>query len=189
MSEIKYEMLSQEDREEIEQEYYDVVVREFRGDRIEEGFYKYNVQLQDISFVTAMTDEEINQSAKYALDLMEELKAMNNDGMDTATFNEIYLKVGDSPSDVMDMIKVWNEFRSDNLIRLIWEIDNVTRVGGAYAALIANPGLINAIIVVYEKLVDNFDDEDLYVFAGYFLMRAIMRMHSEEVDKEEVEGE
>lgn len=47
--------------------------------------------------------------------------------------------------------------------------------------LISNPGLISAICAVYERLVDQFDDEDLYAESCFLLLRAIMRMHSEEV--------
>lgn len=70
---------------------------------------------------------------------------------------------------------------SEEVVKIICEIDVVRRVGGAYAMLISNSGLKSAIYVVYEVLVDKFDDENLYRQSAYFMLRAIMRMHSEEV--------
>ena len=72
--------------------------------------------------------------------------------------------------------------------KLIAETDKVRRVGGAYAILLANPGLIGAICAAYEQLVDRFGEEEMYGLSGYFILRAIMRMYSNECE-EEIEEE
>lgn len=70
------------------------------------------------------------------------------------------------------------------MVKLIAQIDTTRRVGGAYAILISNPGLIGAICAVYEQLVDRFDDDEMYDLSGYFLLRAIMKMNSNEYKEE-----
>lgn len=74
---------------------------------------------------------------------------------------------------------IWNKIKTDHIHKLLTEIDKVQRVGGSWAVLFANPCLIDAICAVYERLVDQFDDEELFALSGYFLLRAIMRMHSD----------
>jgi len=70
------------------------------------------------------------------------------------------------------------------MAKLFAQIDMTRRVGGAYAIILANPGLISAICAVYEQLVDRFEDEEMYDLSGYFLLRAIMKMNSNECDDE-----
>ena len=41
--------------------------------------------------------------------------------------------------------------------------------------------LVSAIYAVYDKMADAFDDDKLYLISAYFLMRAVMRMHSHDV--------
>ena len=61
------------------------------------------------------------------------------------------------------------------------ECECVQRVGGAWAMILARPMLINAICAVYEQLVDKFDDDEMYLISGFFLLRAIMKMRGEDV--------
>ena len=71
---VKYEKISETKRNEIQNELFNTVVDCFRKEKLEDGFYKYEVPLQEIRFVTAMTDEELKDSAQLTIDLMEELK-------------------------------------------------------------------------------------------------------------------
>ena len=56
---MKFEKISQEDRAKLERVIYKTVVEEFRTEKIKENYYKYSVKLQDIIFVTDMTDDEL----------------------------------------------------------------------------------------------------------------------------------
>ncbi len=83
--------------------------------------------------------------------------------------------------DIIRQLAIWNEICSERMNEIIAKIDVVRRVGGAYAMLISNPCLKSAIYAVYERLVDNFEDEKLYCQSAYFLVCAVMRMHSDEI--------
>ena len=67
---------------------------------------------------------------------------------------------------------------------ILHKVANMRRVGGAYWMLLSRPGLISAIYAVYDRIVDNFDDENIYIQSIYFLLRAIMKVRSEEIDKD-----
>lgn len=178
-----YAKISNEIRKQIEMEFYTSIIRDFRRDEVEENFYKYEVILQDIKFITYMSDEELRLSAGLAIDLLEELKRINNSGINRQVFEQIVKeKEEEKESDVLQVIGIWNRISTEKMAELFAKIDKVTRVGGAWAMLIANPGLISAICAVYERLVDQFDNEELYELGGYFLLRAIMKMHSSEVE-------
>ena len=176
----KYVKISDEVRKKMVAEFQESVKTEFRKDRIKDDLYKYEVVLQDIYFVTYMTDEEVKLSAQFTIDLLEELKEINNSGIDKKKFEQL-IETEEENNEVMRTIKIWNIISTDRMHKLLAEIDRARRVGGAWALLIANPGLINAIWSIYEQIVDKFDDMELYEISGFFLLRAIMKMHSDEI--------
>lgn len=61
---------------------YCCAVREFRQEEVEPGYHKYEVVLQIYKFITYMTEEKLKQSAKLTIDLVEEMKKVNNNGME-----------------------------------------------------------------------------------------------------------
>ena len=181
---VKYEKISETKGNEIQNELFNTVVDCFRKEKLEDGFYKYEVPLQEIRFVTAMTDEELKDSARLTIDLMEELKNINNNGFDKAAFEKVDQDSKNLENKVAQVLRIWNLMSTDELICIMYEIDSVRRVGGAWAMFISNPGLISAVVSVYDVLVDHFDDEELYVTCSYFLYRAVMKMHSNEIEHE-----
>lgn len=181
---VKYEKISETERNEMQDELFNTVVDCFRKERLEDGFYKYEVPFQDIQFVTAMTDKELKDCARLTIDLMEELKNINNNGLDKTAFEKVEQHSENLGNKVAQVLKIWNTMSTDELIRIMNEIDFVRRVGGAWAMFISNPGLISAIVSVYDVLVDHFDDEELYITCSYFLYRAVMKMHSNEIENE-----
>lgn len=177
----KFEAISTEARKEIEEAFYKSIIEEFRKEMIEEFYYRYEVVVHDTVFQTYMTDDELKKSIELTLDLIEELKEINNNGIDRKTLDKIEESINDS-NRVSRTMAVYHEFCSDKMHLIIAELDVVRRVGGAYAMLIANPVLISGIYAVYDRLVDNFDDENLYLQSAYFLLRAVMKMHSDELN-------
>ena len=63
----KYVKISDEVRKKMVAEFQESVKTEFRKDRIKDDLYKYEVVLQDIYFVTYMTDEEMKLSAQFTI--------------------------------------------------------------------------------------------------------------------------
>lgn len=121
----QYEKINDEFRSELEKNLQTAIVEQCRKEALEEHFYKYEVQLQNIRFVTYMSDEELESSVKMTIALLEEMKVINNDGMEE------------------------QEFRK-----------RVTEIEEA-------------------------NEDELYCQSAFFLLRAIMRMHSEEIKEDQ----
>ena len=181
----KYSRISDAERRQLGEEWCGCVVNDFRKEMVENDFYKYEVVLQNIRFITYMTDDDLRLSAGFAVDLLEELKNLNNNGLNRKVYEQILKEIEqEEESYVFRVIRVWNRISTEELAKLIAKIDRMRRVGGAYAMLLANPVLISAICAVYEKLVDRFEDEEMYELSGYFLLRTIMKMNSNECEEE-----
>ncbi len=127
--------------------------------------------------------EELEKSIELTIDLLEEMKKLNNGGMDAQVLKEKVASIETQHQDeLMRQFVIWDEIWNERIYEIIGKLDEVRRVGGAYALLISNPCLKSTIYAVYERLVDNFEDEILYCQSAYFLVRAVMRMHSEKVE-------
>ena len=178
----KYEKLNDEFRNELENDLQIAIVEQCQKEEMEEHFYKYEVQLQNIRFITYMSDEELELSIKMTIDLLEEMKEINNEGLCEQELRKRVADIEENNEDkLMRDLHTWNILCSEKITDLIKKLDVVRRVGGAYAMLISNPCLKSGIYVVYERLVDNFNDVELYCQSAFFLLRVIMRMHSEDV--------
>ena len=104
----KYEKISMEERMQVEKELYESVVEQFRRELIEGGFYKYEAILQDFKFNTIMTDEELQESAKLTVNVLEELKEINNNGMDRASWERLVKAVNaEEESHVLQVMEIW----------------------------------------------------------------------------------
>jgi len=181
----QYGTISVKLRKEIEENLKTTLIEQFQKEMVEANFYKYEVQLQSIKFVAYMSNEELEKSIELTIDLLEEMKKVNNGGLNMQILKEKVMSIETQYQDeLMSQIVVWNIICNERIHEIIGEIDVVRRVGGAYAMLVSNPCLKSAIYAVYDRLVDNFDDEELYCQSAYFLARAIMRMHSNELESD-----
>lgn len=176
---MKFKKISKKAREKLEKIIYKTIVEEFRTEKIKESYYQYSIKLQDTIFVTDMTDDELKESINIACDVMEELKKINNEGMDKKKLKEIQDK--EYTDELFETLDIWNAIATEHLKELLNRADVVQRVAGAWAAIIANPVVISAITIVYEIQVDKFDDEELYAQGAYFVTRAIMKMRGTEI--------
>lgn len=176
---MKFEKISKKAREKLEKIIYKTIVEEFRTEKIKESYYQYSIKLQDTIFVTDMTDDELKESINIACDVMEELKKINNEGIDKKKLKEIQDK--EYTDELFETLDIWNAIATEHLKELLNRADVVQRVAGAWAAIIANPVVISAITIVYEIQVDKFDDEELYAQGAYFVTRAIMKMRGTEI--------
>jgi len=177
----KYAPIEDAVREKYVAEYQQAVVDQFRQEMIEEGFYLYKVVIQDVAFITSITDDELKRTAQLAIDILEELKEINNSGKDRKWYEQFVETEREKNDEIREMFELWNELKTDRLHLLIAECESVQRVGGAWALIIAGPLIINAICAVYEQIVDRFDDTKMYLICGFFLLRAIMKMRGDEV--------
>ena len=182
----KFQKIGDEERGDLKDIILMAHERDCTIEKIDGEMYKYVVTLQYINFVTYMTEDEVEMSVEKAIDLMEEMKEINNGGLDRKKFTELLDRLNKEydNNEALVLLRLWKEIASDRLNEIVSEIDELRRVGGAYAMLVSNPCLESAIRAVYERMVDNFDDDGLYNKALYFLFRAVLRVHSEEIKKE-----
>lgn len=184
---MDFEKIEDAERERLEKLLYDATIEEYRKAKISDGYYQYKVILQNREFLTDMTDHELRDTVHLAVDVMEELKDINNNGLNEEKF-ETYLKEVGADSgkgwELMQVLKMWQFLATEQIQKIIVEVDKAQRVGGAWAMLIANPQLHSAILSVYKIIVDNFDDQKLYYHSTEFLIRAMMNMHGETCDED-----
>lgn len=162
-------------------------IAEFRKEQIAESCYKYDVKIKDVNFATEMTDNDIMESARLSVEIMEELKRINYEGLGRKALDDIVeesksLSDGD---DAMLALIVYKKICTERLEELIEELDKMRHVDGIQAMMFSNPALYSAIYSVYDMTVDKFDDEKLYFLGAYFIMRAVMHMNSREYFSEE----
>lgn len=184
---MAFEKIEDADRERLEKLLYKSTIDGYRKTKISDEYYQYEVILQKRKFITDMTDKELKDTVHLAIDLMEELKDINNNGLNEERFED-YLKEVSADSgkgwELMQVLKMWEFLATEQMKEIIAEVDKAQRVGGAWAMLIANPQLHSAILSVYKIIVDNFDDQKLYYHSTEFLIRAMMNMHGETCDED-----
>lgn len=180
---MKFKMLEKEERENLEKNFYEIITKKFQKEKIAENYHWYELTLQDIKFKTDMTDHELEQSITVALDMMEELKRINNMGIGCKELKKLQSKGNED--ELIQLLDIWRSIRTEELQELLRKADQIQRVGGAWAALISNPVVISAIEIVFETQVDKFDDWKLYVECTYFLLRSILKMHGREYEEKD----
>ena len=161
---------------------------DFPGEKLENGDAIYDVEVQGTTFTCCYSDDEIKAMIGYSVDILEELRKINDDGFDRKSRNKFIKERGKLFRDDEDLneffrvSELYNKYKTDRLSRIIDEkIPDTCRVGGAWWMILARPTIISTLDAVYEVIVDKFDDEELYISSCYFVLRVIMHSHS--VDK------
>lgn len=180
-----YAKISDEERNDVENILFSTVKEHLQVEEGTDGYCKYVVQLQNVKFETFMTNEELRKSISLTVDILEEMKSINNNGINKECLKKLEQKISSEhkfkEDSGLNSLFIWNEIESDRVKEIVIELNQVRRVGGAYALILANPCLRSALYSVFNRLVDCFDDDNLYLKSGYFLLRAIMKMHSTEI--------
>lgn len=162
----------------------------FMVDEGYDGMQKYTVLLQDLKFDLFMSKEEVLENITYAVDIIEKMKDVCNNGWNRERFEEL-LKKNDVVTktayrdDCMRFVKVWTSFDTEPFMDIIYEIDCMYRLSGLTAMLVKNPLIQESILAVYEVIVDKFDDADLYDIVVNFMTRSIMRLGAGKVETNE----
>lgn len=186
---VRYESVTEKEKAELKELLLRNIDGQFQVERYEESginWTKYKVTLQNIVFETDYTDDEMEQIADIAVDLLEEMKQINNSGVGQEKYIELHEKSGYAGEDsflakISSMLQFFKASMTDEFAEILEvRVTKTCRVGGAYWMLLARPELLSAIDAVYEKIADHFDDEELYLNSLYFLFRSIMRVHSVE---------
>ena len=179
------EVLDTRDRE-VVVELKDEIVRRIFNDTISYIEKKekniYEVYARNLHFVCCYTDDEIEQIAELCLDLLEELRRINEDGYTKAEMEKAEEQAEKEKIDILDPIRIYNTFKTPKTEDIICMLGVITRVGGAYYMLLSRPGFIGGIYSVFKAIIDKSDDAELYFTALYMLIRVAMHMHCNEID-------
>ena len=138
---------------------------------------KYDVTVQNNCFSCHYTDEQMGSIASMCLELIKELKRINEGGYTRENLEEA---IAENEEDIFQVIHAYNSFSTDRMEEIVSQLGDVTRVGGAYYMLISKPGFIQGIYVVFKASIDRMDDIQTIFDSLYMLIRLAMRMCSEE---------
>lgn len=149
-------------------------------------FKKYHVTQQNICFETYLTDDELKRTVEAAIDIVEELIRINEEGLNKESFESAWnnFKEKDKYSNnLAQVLFVKKYFYTEKIRQIQNELSEIRNVGGAYEMLVSNPLVDQTIFVVYAAAVDSWEDNNLELSSIYFLIRTIMRMNSEDLNE------
>ena len=137
-----YQAITEEDRTELVTALYNQVLKDSWDERKEKNgeYLVCYCKIQDAAFTTKMTENEIKTSARLTIDILEELKNINNTGLNKEKFNTLLKQYTTENAEITSYLGIWDEvFRTEKIQLIFSEIDRIKQVGGAYAAILAHP--------------------------------------------------
>ena len=186
-----FEKINLESRAKMEKLLYETIVETARTREQKGEFYEFIVTIEDVRFRTYLSDQELREAITCSIDLLEELKAINNGGLDSVHFDKLkeekrkeMEELDEEECDIYLGLEVVNSMYTEKIREIKVRIARICRVGGAWYALICSPLMDNIIYVIYEQMVDRFDDEKLYIESVYFILRGVMKIRSEDLPVE-----
>lgn len=144
--------------------------------RIKKDGDKYDVTIQNIHFSCNYTDEQMGSIASLCLELIKELKQINEGGYTREKLEEA---IAEDEEGIIQAVHAYNSFRTDRVEEIVSQLGDITRVDGAYYMLVSRPGFIQGIYVVFDAAIDGMEDEQTIFDALYMLIRLAMRMNGE----------
>lgn len=142
----------------------------------------YEVYARNLHFVCYYTDDEIERIAEQCLELLEELRRINEEGYTKTEMEKVEEQVQKEKMDFLNPVRVYNSFYTQKTDDIIYRLGEITRVGGAYYMILSRPTFITGIYSVFNAIIDKFDDAELYFSSLYMLIRVAMHMHCKEID-------
>lgn len=141
----------------------------------------YDVTAVNLHFTCSYSDDEIKKIASLCLDLLEELRRINEDGYTKEDLNQVK-NLKDDDTQLLGNIRIYNSFKTEKIEDIILDLGDVTRVDGAYYMVISKPAFIQGINVVFSFIIDNFENAEAYFSALFMLIRCAMHMHGDEIE-------
>lgn len=194
-----FDKIGEIERQELEAKLYKDMVEDYRQDNVRDDYYEFIFPLQKNTYKTVMSDSELKEAIVCAIDLLEEMKKLNNEGLTKEVFEEKIRKIDEGiKSEDKDFTEIYSRMlyskiiSNDRIIEIKSKIAQVCRVGGAYWMLMSLPVLNDSLYVIYEVVVDSFDgyieETPLYEVCAFMLLRCIMSLHSQEIKTEDEEN-
>ena len=143
------------------------------------GCYRYVVRLMGQKFAVHMSDEELANAIDYAIDILEEMKNINNAGMHKREFEALVAEMkGKTMEKLLSVLNTREKIATEKMEKLVIQIEEFRKVNDLCAIFITRPVFGNELLWLYSTLVDRFDDAKWYLEGGFFLLCAIMKINS-----------
>ncbi|WP_026492876.1 hypothetical protein [Butyrivibrio sp. XPD2002] len=164
--------------ENCDEELLERIKSDFGKEELENGMY-YEVVLQDNRFACAYTDNEMKNIISTCIKIIKELINIHDSGYSRENFDQTSNANNDEENLLKPIFSVYLEIQTPVLRALIDELAGYTRTGGAYFMLISAPCLISTIYGVFDVMLNDYDDKDIWFSCLYFLIRGAMKMNSQ----------
>ncbi|WP_044914168.1 hypothetical protein [Butyrivibrio sp. WCE2006] len=171
--------------EDYDDELLERIKADFGKEELEGGMY-YEVVLQDNRFSCAYTDKEMRSIISTCIKIIKELINIHDSGYSREQFDQTHEENNDEENPLKPIYSVYLEIQTPALRKLIDEMACYTRTDGAFFMLIAAPCLISTIYSVFDVMLNDYDDEDIWFSCLYFLIRGAMKMHSQSLSSKDV---
>lgn len=164
----KIELISTVKRNNYIKSSVEKIKEDFQTEIKENGINTYEFPVFHDAYRAYMTDEQLDKTVEYAIDIIEELKKQNMNGLTGNVFEE---KVKQADNSIVSYQICLNA----EIESIVHEIDKMFLLDPAASEIIVNQELYSVIFAIYKQLVDKFDVE-MYQHALDLLIRGIMRM-------------
>ncbi len=148
-------------------------------DHVKKDGSLYHVVVNNLTFTCSYSDDEIKDIASLCLELLEELRNINENGY-TRKELEKAQQVHDDKQ-IVGTMDIYKSFATAKIEDIVKRLGETTRVGGSFYIIVARPVFIRGIYVVFDLIIDNFENAELYFSALYLLIRIAMYMHGSEI--------
>ena len=188
-----FEYSSKKELEELKNIFVNKIKDDFAEEKLDNGLTKYKSVIQDIEFVCAYDDEELDTIVSCCINIIEHLKHSIDSGYGLQDLHLDYQeKAGSSDDAIRDTVGTMACVekiiaREPEIVGILDRLYTAVRVGGAWLMFLSRPMFHSAIFSTYEILckykegITENVPENTTLYAIYFLTRAAMKMHSEEV--------
>jgi len=192
------EKYTSEEREDFAKELAEKIRKEFAVETTEEGTV-YKSELQHTKFRCLYTDEEMLDICRCAFELIEKLKEKIDNGVTGESLEEDVRANSpdghvDPDSTPLGVLSRMHALMDQDMWKLYFDTAKTVRVGGAYLMLMSGPMFQSAIYSSFDVMLRYVNEQPPYIedpelYTAYFLARAAMKMHSEEIKETELEKE
>lgn len=141
----------------------------------------YEVKLSNINFRCCYTENDIMDIADLCLELIEELREINISGYTRSNLVNVKKNIKDDTFDVERIMTIYRSFANQKTDEIFREIGDVARVGGAYYMILSLPTLISAVVQVFDRMMDKYDDLEDYAMSLFILIVMSMHMNCQEI--------
>lgn len=118
----KFENINDIVRKKLEREYYWKMKDLFCVEKMDDGFHKYELGKKEDSFIRYITDEELKLIIKLAIDMLEEMKVINNNGVDRVQLESMHKEeAAKEDNEFLQKLYVWERIKTGGINNLIKE--------------------------------------------------------------------